>query len=1223
MTHKALGFDARPPGRFGNTIATWSPTNGTEPGTAEGWSLQSSGPTVEHPELDYGDLNQQVRRTQWTSAATANVAAGLRSAHTTCWRGNSARLGGFCFSARFSLAANFSGVRAFVGLASSGDALEDDPSELTNCIGIGFDHDDATGCWYLISRDDDAGARMLVLDGVEWPSAAPRNTTDVYDLTIYAKPNADSIGVRFVNVSSGDVVLNDIELATAIPLPAEFLHVHAQVGTDTAVAAAIAIAGLSLETAHGANPVKTLGRDGTFNVRDFGAVGDGVTDDLPAFKAALEAMGSAIAAERTGARLFVPPVSEPGEGAREGYYFLNGNLDITREIVLEGAAGGGGNTATKIRFPEFCGIVIHTEGEADDGGDGGYTKLRYLNLYQLDVGGSELAPPAAWVAGEHVAGPPPSRVLPERNHRYYYECIVGGNSAAMTPIDVWELKTEYEVDDLVRPFEQNGHVYRCTTPGTSGLKEPAWTPGAASRVDDNGITWTEDSATTGLDNEPLWEQAYVPDDSVPYNDGGVDYRFGDVVRVPLPGAPNRGLGVFFRCVSTGVQTSAGLLATAFDRTPGALTKDGDVKWEAFASGAYANPWTATAGTPGPAPAVGEVVTPTDRTIRAFFICTASNGATGDEPSWKLPKPLDPNPVVTIDSGGNEWTWHEQGGRVIWDGDPMDGCLWACRVSAGVYLKARATLEHCFIRNFLNAGVHIEAGDAASNANGFRLDTLAIWHCGCGVVVRGGDTNAGVGIAIDVTGRGESRAELGIEDGSFLGCTWLGCQVAAVPGTAYSAGIVSAAYSTFIGMYKEADSGPVKIGGSAQAFGGDIGEVEFIGVAPSLTPYGNRNISETTASHGPGITLTGYLIPDGVSAIGFASADDTHYYRHQYGQPEAGWWSLNHGASSANTAMAYSGTNAAEGPGKAWAYNGIFLGNPKTLVINGTEPPSSGTWKQGDVVMNNAPTAGGFAGWICIDSGTQSQLLGIQTAASVNELATTVLLNNVEGLVPGQYIKIGDQPDAYKIVKVTVATIDINPPGVQDKDGIPAGAAIALADGTPLDVQTSKFVSEHGTTVTLNKVDGLMEGQDITIGKAPHVYTIKNVTPPAIDITPGAKHAVVDVGKAIAFSPARFSTFGEVANIGNSSAYKVDTLLKFEDRYVTVTATASMTLPKSPVDGQTHEIKSRPGVTTNVETEDAEPPLQKLKIDGQESFTIAPGSSSRFRYSAAIGEWEIR
>jgi len=87
-------------------------------------------------------------------------------------------------------------------------------------------------------------------------------------------------------------------------------------------------------------------------------------------------------------------------------------------------------------------------------------------------------------------------------------------------------------------------------------------------------------------------------------------------------------------------------------------------------------------------------------------------------------------------------------------------------------------------------------------------------------------------------------------------------------------------------------------------------------------------------------------------------------------------------------------------------------------------------------------------------------------------------------------------------------------------------------------------------------------------------------------------------------------------------------LKLMDRYVTMTAiggpiTLTMTLPKSPVDGQTHDIKCGTDVTTAVETEDPGPPAPKLKIDGQNSVTLAPGENGTFRYSAAAGEWEIR
>lgn len=35
----------------------------------------------------------------------------------------------------------------------------------------------------------------------------------------------------------------------------------------------------------------------------------------------------------------------------------------------------------------------------------------------------------------------------------------------------------------------------------------------------------------------------------------------------------------------------------------------------------------------------------------------------------------------------------------------------------------------------------------------------------------------------------------------------------------------------------------------------------------------------------------------------------------------------------------------------------------------TAAPTSGTWRQGDVVWNAAPVAGGFVGWVCVVSGS--------------------------------------------------------------------------------------------------------------------------------------------------------------------------------------------------------------------------------------------------------------
>ena len=138
-------------------------------------------------------------------------------------------------------------------------------------------------------------------------------------------------------------------------------------------------------------------------------------------------------------------------------------------------------------------------------------------------------------------------------------------------------------------------------------------------------------------------------------------------------------------------------------------------------------------------------------------------------------------------------------------------------------------------------------------------------------------------------------------------------------------------------------------------------------------------------------------------------------------------------------------------------------------------------KQDDSAINITPGA-------LIDVPAKAAVeLTIPTAARVEVGHEQVKLNNVEGLVlpgqqglvPGQYIKIGNGTHVYKIVKVTLATIDITPGALI---GVSVGARIAIAGGTPVDAQTSKTVNKGDTTVTLNKVDGLMPGQDVRSGK---------------------------------------------------------------------------------------------------------------------------------------------
>jgi hypothetical protein len=104
------------------------------------------------------------------------------------------------------------------------------------------------------------------------------------------------------------------------------------------------------------------------------------------------------------------------------------------------------------------------------------------------------------------------------------------------------------------------------------------------------------------------------------------------------------------------------------------------------------------------------------------------------------------------------------------------------------------------------------------------------------------------------------------------------------------------------------------------------------------------------------------------------------------------------------------------------------------------------------------------------------------------------------------------------------------------------------------------------------------------------------------------------------NPPGFSTFGTVDS--PSKSYTDNTPLTLADRYVTVTVTGKIiTLPASPVDGQTHSIKCKVGVaTTTINTSGG------LTIDGQPTpITLNSGEYATFRFSDAenVKEWERR
>lgn len=50
-------------------------------------------------------------------------------------------------------------------------------------------------------------------------------------------------------------------------------------------------------------------------------------------------------------------------------------------------------------------------------------------------------------------------------------------------------------------------------------------------------------------------------------------------------------------------------------------------------------------------------------------------------------------------------------------------------------------------------------------------------------------------------------------------------------------------------------------------------------------------------------------------------------------------------------------------------------------ISATAPPTTGTYKAGKIILNSAPTPGGYIGWVCVKAGTPGLFKGWGLIAS--------------------------------------------------------------------------------------------------------------------------------------------------------------------------------------------------------------------------------------------------
>ncbi len=204
------------------------------------------------------------------------------------------------------------------------------------------------------------------------------------------------------------------------------------------------------------------------DVKQYGAYGDGIHDDLPAFNAAISALGG-VGKNSAGATLYVS----------KGKYRLSGQLQIRRGMILRGASGAGWYSGTQLIFDDGThGLVVTRHNTSIDDGRGDWSTIENVGIIAAD------------------------KTVPDKHGIWLHarcrisNCYISGFSghgicihadAVSFPKEapLWAAGTAYKIGDNV--LNDNGKWYFCTQAGTSAsLGGPA---GMGSALADGGCKW--------------------------------------------------------------------------------------------------------------------------------------------------------------------------------------------------------------------------------------------------------------------------------------------------------------------------------------------------------------------------------------------------------------------------------------------------------------------------------------------------------------------------------------------------------------------------------------------------------------------------------------------------------------------------------------------------------------------------------------------------------------
>jgi hypothetical protein len=310
---------------------------------------------------------------------------------------------------------------------------------------------------------------------------------------------------------------------------------------------------------------------------------------------------------------------------------------------------------------------------------------------------------------------------------------------------------------------------------------------------------------------------------------------------------------------------------------------------------------------------------------------------------------------------------------------------------GLYSRTRIFAENVWAHGHGDEGFRIEAssdvadGHAYGNANLSNLTSCdATDNDGDGFYFGGRDMNGSVFVGLNAQGNGD----WGFNDQGLLGNAYIGCHAAGNTTGSFRGDSAVAAH-VYVGCYVETDSGKMTdLGPLAMVIGGTMA---FDANHPADSPAfvlnagqairkgisGLNNLTATSVTAGLGRDPT--MTAGGKIAQWFGTFADpggnSDEHRLKYEYEWTGIWAWNY-----RNAISYMEFPSAQATHYATLANPMAVGFPQGMVMGtafsaprllpaAAAAPVAGTYRRGDVVYNNAPSASGFVGWVCVTAGT--------------------------------------------------------------------------------------------------------------------------------------------------------------------------------------------------------------------------------------------------------------